>query len=377
MKKRVIVPGPGTPETQQRPLPRENPLAVPLPSPRFSNKPRLPMATENSVPETAREAATAPSAPHVTQAPEVPGSHAVIKHSNERVRYDEDSYFETINTRLIDQNRHPPRQLYTEEAIKEIADSIMESKQRDAIHVIPHPTKPGRYIIGDGWTRVQAIRAYDINGGMVRALVHTNLSEDEAAWLGHNQNEQRKGAHDFDRAAFYQGWFDAGMPWTDIAKRLGISEGHIHNYSAFGKLSSDMTNLVKLHPTRFTISNVALFQRLESATSTEVAINFAHRYLAGDYPVRWVTDQVRELIERHTGQAKKRGSSNSVMFQRRYPDGYYRQRRNGKVELSLSIPGPKLEEFNLAIENLLKQYLGEHADETAVPDPGTNNSEAQ
>lgn len=51
---------------------------------------------------------------------------------------------------LIDPNPLAPREVYTNQMIRSMADALTEQGQHDAIHVIPSLDAPGRYIICDG-----------------------------------------------------------------------------------------------------------------------------------------------------------------------------------------------------------------------------------
>jgi len=279
----------------------------------------------------------------------------------------QDFYFVELDATLIDQNSHPPRSLYLDDGIRVIADSMRADGQRDAIHVIPNPAKPNRYIIGDGWTRVLATRSYNLNNGVLLAKVHTNLSEEQASWLGYSQNKDRNGATDYDLGVYYQGWNASGMDWEEIATRAGVSKAQMTYYAAFSKLESDVLSLVKATPQRFSANVAYHLSRLQAQAGVSVAANLANKFLTNEQTIKWLKEQVDDALAKLGRQGRKRNDSNTVMFQRRFSVGHYRQRKNGQVEMAIQIPDTsRVAEFNQAIESLLKQYL----DPKDLPDGG-------
>lgn len=259
-----------------------------------------------------------------------------------------------IDARHIEQNAHPPRQIYNDQAITDLADSMKKDGQRDPIHVIEHPSKPGRYIIGDGWTRVQAIRAHEINGGMVLARIHAGLTEEEASWLGYSQNERRSQHTDFDRAMYYQNWYKGGLSWDEIAKRSGKSKALLSFYASYSKLPSEILSAAHTFPDKITATVAQQLVRAVELGGESKAMLLTSRFISDDKPQKWLKEEVIKLsVER-----KQRVQKPQVNFQQRFGgDGSYRQRTDGHIELSASIPPDRAEEFNARIVALLNEFV--------------------
>ncbi len=266
------------------------------------------------------------------------------------VAQDDQAQFILINARHIDQNTYPPRQLYSEEAIKVLADSIREHGQRDAIHVIPHPDKSGHYIIGDGWTRVQAIRAYEINDGMVLARVHHNLSEVQASWLGFAQNEERSAQTDFDRAMFFLSQRKSGTSWESIATSAGFSKSRMSHFAAFERLSPDLSLLARNHAEKITSRAAYYLVLLQGNLGEVAALKVANKFVLEDRPQAWLAEQAEK---KPTVEAVKRPG---VEFKKKLGDGFIRRREDGRVDLSFKVPMERAEEFDKAIEELLLKF---------------------
>lgn len=269
----------------------------------------------------------------------------------------EDGGYILIDAGLIDQNAHPPRTLYLDDNIKSVAESMQLSGQRDAIHVIPHPDKPGRFIIGDGWTRVLATRSYNINDNKVLAKVHFGLTEEQASWLGYSQNKDRSPPTDLDLAHYYQGWHANGMPWEDIADRAGVSKSLMSYYASFNRLDPEILSLAKAAPLKFTANAAFHLSRLQQQAGRDSAMGMANRFLQNDLSIKQLKENVDDALERLGRQKSKRESSNKVMLQRAFPGGHFRQRLNGLVEMSATVPEDRINYFNQRLEELLKEVL--------------------
>lgn len=267
-----------------------------------------------------------------------------------------------IDVMSVEENRYPPRHQYNDSAIMEIADSILANGQRDAIHVIPHPTKPGKYIVGDGWTRVQAIRAKNIQNLKVKAIVHRNLSEEEAAWLGYAENEERQAHTDFDRAMFFKKFRSMGWTWERLSDATHIPLGTLYPYGNYDSLDVDLLDYAKRFPAKITVNAVSLLKRLLDLKGPEYTLSVCKVFIEEDLTVRWLKDKI-EAASESTGQRGGRKKS-QVNFQRRYASGSFRLRTDGRVEISGTIPAEKLEEFNTHMDKFLSPYFGAHTADT-------------
>lgn len=251
-----------------------------------------------------------------------------------------------IRVALIDPNPQAPRWLYTPAMIKARADDLRAQGQHDPIHVIPHPTEPGRYMIADGWTRVQACRDHKVLDELW-AEVHYDLSLGEAAWFGYQQNEGRQNHCALDRAMFYAMKIADGESAAEIARRTGVSEGLISHYKAFSKLPPEILDIVKEHPDRFGVAAGHQIYQLYDAKGLRKAINQAEEFAANDHSVLWLKKQVQAAI-----RPEERGPV--VPFKRQvFSNGHYKQ-CNNEFEVVISVIDPdKRAAFATALETLL------------------------
>ncbi|WP_436148023.1 ParB/RepB/Spo0J family partition protein [Acidovorax sp. LjRoot194] len=260
-----------------------------------------------------------------------------------------------IDVFAIDENAFPPRNQYNDSAIMEIANSIHANGQRDAIHVIPNPSKPGRFIIGDGWTRVQAIRARDLQERKVKAVIHYDLTEQQAAWLGYAENEERRAHSDYDRALFFKKFRSSGWTWDQIATETGIPIGTLYQYGAYDSLDVDLIDFAKQYPEKVTVNAVSHFKRLTDLKGRDYALEVCKNFVEEDETFRWLKQKVELAIGSSEKKAGRKKSQ--VNFQRRFPNGHFRLRTDGQVEITGTISPERLEEFNALIEKSLAPFF--------------------
>lgn len=337
MKSRVLHPNPGNDEGA---VPRGtiNKLTVPLPIPAFRNKPRSELGPPpEPIGEPLVHVQESPAATDQGSAP--PGVRARPS-AGEIIELPVD---------LIDPNPFAPREIYTPEMILLRADNLRTQKQHDPIHVIPNPDAPGRYIIADGWTRTLACKTHGVFPTL-KAIVHTGLTAEEAAWFGFESNEGREQHCDFDRAMFFEKLIAEGQSPTDVAERAKLSRSQMSMYRAFGKLPSEIIELIKARPAKFGHRVAYELSRIYEFSGVRKAVAIAAKYSDEDHPHRWLINQVQAILHpsgRKQGQALKHI---------RYSNGYYKQ-SSDEFELAIKVSPEKRESFAAALEALLNTVV--------------------
>ena len=179
-----------------------------------------------------------------------------------------------IGVHLIDPNPLAPREVYTPEMILNRAEDLRAQGQHDPIHVIPNPDAAGRFIICDGWTRVQACREHKVFDTLL-AEIHTELGMQESAWFGYEQNEGRSQHCDLDRAMFYEKLIAAGESQAEVARRAKVSKTMMSFYRAYAKLPEDVLEIVRLHPHKFGATEAYQLAKLHDKAGIRKADGFA------------------------------------------------------------------------------------------------------
>ena len=251
-----------------------------------------------------------------------------------------------LGVHLIDPNPLAPREIYTPEMILNRAEDLRAQGQHDPIHVIPNPNATGRFIICDGWTRVQACREHKVFESLL-AEIHTEFGMQESAWFGYEQNEGRSQHCDLDRAMFYEKLIAAGESPAEVARRAKVSKTMMSFYRAYAKLPEDVLEIVRLHPHKFGATEAYQLAKLYDKAGIRKAVALANKYAAEDQPQRWLTNQVQALLNPIAHKAKTSGKTI------RYANGVYKQ-RGDVFELVITVSAEQREAFAQGLEELLE-----------------------
>lgn len=251
-----------------------------------------------------------------------------------------------VDVALIDTNPLAPREVYTAEMILSRAEALRTQGQHDPIHVIPNPDHLGRYIICDGWTRVQACRKHKVLEQLL-AEIHENLSLEESAWFGYQQNEERQQHCDFDRAMFYEKLINAGETAISVANKAQVSASQMSFYRSFAKLPADVLEIVKEFPGKFSATVAYQIQKLAAGCGVRKAVSLALKFANEDHTQAWLINQVQLLIGPSSSKTVTRTTK-----QIRYSNGVYKQ-KGELFELNISVLPEQKEQFAEALERLL------------------------
>ena len=276
-----------------------------------------------------------------------------------------------ISALSIDANRFAPREIYSDNTLQSLATSLEKNGQRDPVHVIPNPAKPGRYIIGDGWTRVQAIRMRDILGLQVKAIIHDEFTEEDIAWFGYSQNEEREPHTDYDKACFYMKWRGEGWDWETISHKTGVPVNSLYPYTNYSKLDPDILYYAKNYPKKVTVNVITQLARLISADKpADQVLSICKSFVEDDASIASLRERIDSILNKTT----KRSTKSSLLFQKRYKSANFKQRTDGDIEIRARIPKSQQEAFNEAMDQLLSRFCEETESDENQDTAGTQTS---
>ena len=287
---------------------------------------------------------------------------------------------QSIPVELIDPNPLAPRTVYTPEMIQARADDLRTQGQHDPIHVTPNPARPGRYIICDGWTRVQACL---VHGTLktLRAEIHHDLTGVDSALFGYQQNEGRKQHCDLDRAMFFEKLKATGLSAVQVSTLTGIPENRLSMYKALASLPALVVQQIEKAPELFGYNAGAQLARLCPANAADSdagvvkAAQIAEVFAAGDKTFKWLKAQVETYLA-HKPRTVPRTGANF-----RYPGGFLRG-RGDTVQLELRIAAPDrqaslLEELRSFLkERGIVEFSGAAAEQLPGEGDGSEPSQA-
>ncbi len=257
-----------------------------------------------------------------------------------------------VDVDLIDPNPLAPREVYTNVMIRAMADALTEQGQHDAIHVIPNLDTPGRYIICDGWTRVQACKKHDILGGKLLAEIHHELTVEESAWFGYQQNEGRNQHFDVDRGLFYAKLIEAGQSQTEIARRTNLSKSLMSFYLSYSKLPEPVLDLIRDRPERFgATAAYHLAKFFLDNKNLAATLDLAQQFASEGHSVRWLAAQTK-LPATHDHELTRPAPKIKTV---RYGNGKFEIKDDQcKLEINLqNVPPATRSIFTIELEKLI------------------------
>lgn len=254
----------------------------------------------------------------------------------------------------LEANKWPPRSVYSEEVLKSRALSLQQIGQQSPIHVIPHPDAPGRFIVGDGWTRVQACLHYGVRDALL-AQVHLDKSEQEVAWMGYATNDEQHQCTEFDRALFYQALVLEGVSHEEIAQRSGRSRSTVTRCLAFARLTDEVKDIVRQAPQQFGLHHANLLLQCITAGHLRPAARLAQQVLDEQRPLWWLRLEVDRLLK---PKAKPDPIKLRTRVRKTFANGRYED--NGKrFVLDLSVPLAKAAELREELNRVLASFAEE------------------
>ena len=293
--------------------------------------------------------------------------HELDGHVTAKTEEASERKYRKIDISLIDPNPLAPREIYTAEMVRDRANALLTQGQHDPIHVIPNPDEPGRFIICDGWTRVQACRDHQVMRELL-AEVHEDMSLEESAWFGYQQNEEREQHCDLDRAMFYEKLIGAGESATEVARKAGLSKQHMTSFRAYSKLPVDVLEIVRSDPKRFGANAAYQILKVYERVGVKQAVRLAAQFAEESRTYSWLVSQVHALAEpRHARNA-------TASRQIRYTNGFYKQKGDA-FEVSIVVSPEKRAKFALELESLLSSVAEEVVAPTGEAEHGSERAE--
>lgn len=270
-----------------------------------------------------------------------------------------------IRVDLIDPNPLAPREVYTPQMILDRAEALRTQGQHDPIHVMPNPEKEGRFIICDGWTRTLACIEHKVLDELL-AQIHEDLTPEEAAWFGYQQNEEREQHCDLDRAMFYEKLIATGVSASEVARKAGVSRTQMTFYRAYAKLPLDVIEIIRTEPSKFGANATYQISKISERVGIKQAARLAMKFAEENHTHAWLVNQVQAMLEPRT--TKQPAASKQVRFN----NGYYKQ-RGDSFEVNIVVDPAKRARFAADLESLLATVAEEATEaeqESAETDDG-------
>jgi ParB/RepB/Spo0J family partition protein len=227
-----------------------------------------------------------------------------------------------IPLRFLIESEHNPRTRFDPTELAEMAESLRQSGQLNAILVRPHPEKPGCFEIAAGACRR---RAAELAGLSHLTAVVRELDDATFVEFVNVENRQRNNLEALDEARGFADWMKtAGLKIPDIAARIGLSEKYVYDrlkllqlIKPAQKLLADriitaghailLARLSKADQERAIGDTDGRWGKVEGLFTTDYGRTDAELELADDGPrkpvsvrefSKWIDDHVRFVPER-------------------------------------------------------------------------------
>lgn len=199
-----------------------------------------------------------------------------------------DSGVVTLRLTEIEPNRDQPRKIFSDEALRELADSIKEHGIISPLLVRPLPS--GTYQLVAGERRWRASRM----AGLTEVpVVIRELDEVEAMEIALIENLQREDLNAIEEAVGYRQLMDKyAMTQDQIAKRVGKSRPAIANSLRLLNLPDEVIQLVKQGDI-----SPGHARALLSFDDTDKVLEVAQKIKSGRYSVRDIEKMSKQHLE--------------------------------------------------------------------------------
>jgi ParB family chromosome partitioning protein len=193
------------------------------------------------------------------------------------------AYFEEVPVEAVTPNPRQPRQVFDEDALTELADSIKIVGLLQP--VVVRKVEPGRYeiVMGERRWRACQLAGLDVVPAIVRETSDTDLLRDALI-----ENLHREQLNPLEEAAAYQQLLDDFSATHDeLARKIGRSRPHISNTIRLLNLPAAVQKRVAAG-----VLSAGHARALLSVTDTPTQEHLAHRIVAEGLSVRAVEEIV-------------------------------------------------------------------------------------
>lgn len=234
-----------------------------------------------------------------------------------------------IPVSALDECPTNPRVIYRTEDLARFGQTLLAEGQREAIHVVVHPTTPDRFYVIDGHRRWRGMSMHP-QARQILAIVED--LDDPLAWyrFGYQQNTEREAQSDLDNALAWRRLLDQQLvkQQVEIAMITGRSESYITQVLAMAKLPEPVLDMMKTDPGYFSYRLSYEIVQVWKRLGDEAAADFARDLLARGASVR-EAGRLRARLESAIDAPARRRSiripllrdGQSIGTIKRWPDG--------------------------------------------------------
>ncbi len=187
----------------------------------------------------------------------------------------------------IEPSPYQPRQIFSEEEINTLAQSI---QKHGLLQPIVVRRKGDKFEIIAGERRYRALQKL---GKKIAPVIVVNVSDKEAMALAIIENIERKDLTLWEVASSIKKLKDdMGLTLEEIATMLGKSKSHISNILRMFQLSDNVLQLVKKYPNKLTLSHIKLLLEIKQP---QWQITLAEKVVSEGLSTRQLEEEVNTI----------------------------------------------------------------------------------
>jgi len=253
----------------------------------------------------------------------------------------------------VHDNPYNARRLYSQELIKERAASIAAEGQKVPAAAVPHPERPGEYILIDGQYRKRALQF--LGRSEIDVILEQATSHKDMYRLSRLYNKQRNDGSAYDDALVWQQMLidKVVADQDELAELAGVSKSVMSKTLGMLKLPEIALQRIQEQPQSVGSSmGYELFLLSKSAPQAEF-MRVLEQALTGDITTKAV-EAVRARLEKGVRRKSKEFSRQYKIKSGAAQIGVLKEWDSGKVSLEVRVIDPK-ERLEL-IEELKRRF---------------------
>lgn len=206
----------------------------------------------------------------------------------------------TLRLSEIEPNKNQPRKSFDSDALKQLADSIVEHGIIQPLLVRSLPS--GNYVIIAGERRWRAAKMAGLSE--IPVVIRDDISDEQAAQIAMIENLQRENLNPIEEALGYKEIIDKhGLTQDKLARALGKARSSIANSLGLLAMPNGVQELL-----RQGLLSAGHCKALKKVKDEALMIELAHKAANGELSVR----QVEQIAKRESENAKAAEKSREI-----------------------------------------------------------------
>lgn len=260
---------------------------------------------------------------------------------------------QVVPIETVHDNPENSRQFYPSDELEELEQQISAHGQLEPIDAMPHPERPGHWLILSGHKRVRVLRR--LGETHVRLVARAPVFGLERYKVSRAFNTHSRETA-LDNARAWKVLVDAGhASYDEIAEALGVSKALLSKTLAFNKLPQSAIARIKEHPEMFGPGAAQSLSQIAQQSDEERLLELIEGVIEGRVTTRQLEHAAKEASSTKRERRPKHNSRQYKVLADGREIGVIKDWDDGRVQLMVSLDDPAKRAH---IVDLLKRELG-------------------